>query len=184
MTDYIYGLSLATQTRSFLMSLGFGFVVGVLYDAFRLLRVCISKGKRLQIAFDVIFCIFLGFITFLFFMTVNEGEFRIYLLLGEAVGFSVYSLSIGIVVFAYGELWIDWIKEHLSKIFSFVFSPFKRLWMRIFSCAGKIMEKQGERQRNIKNKSKIHLKLNKHLLYNLFIKKQNPVDEDFNEKDV
>ena len=166
------------------MSLGFGFVVGVLYDAFRLLRVCISKGKKLQIAFDVIFCIFLGFITFLFFMTVNEGEFRIYLLLGEAVGFSVYSLSIGIIVFTYGELWIDWIKEHFSRLFSRMFSPFRRLAGRIFSSIGKILKKPEERRRNIKNKSKIHLKLNKHLLYNLFIKKQNPVDKDFNEKDV
>lgn len=166
------------------MSLGFGFVVGIIYDAFRLVRVCISKGKRLQIAFDVIFCIFLAFITFLFFMSVNEGEFRIYLLLGEAVGFSVYSLSIGIVVFTYGELWIDWLKDHFSKFLHLVLSPFKRLLKRIFSSVGKIMKKFRKRDENIENKSKIHLKLNKHLLYNLFIKKQNPVDKDFNEKDV
>jgi spore cortex biosynthesis protein YabQ len=166
------------------MSLGFGFVVGIIYDAFRLVRVCLSKGKRLQIVFDVIFCVFLAFITFLFFMSVNEGEFRIYLLLGEAVGFSVYSLSIGIVVFTYGELWIDWLKTYFSKFLHMVFSPFKRLLKRIFSSIGKLMKKFKKRDKNIENKSKIHLKLNKHLLYNLFIKKQNPVDKDFNEKDV
>lgn len=184
MTDYIYSLSLATQTRSFLLSLGFGFVMGILYDVFRLVRVCISNGKKIQIAFDVAFCIVLAFLTFIFFMTVNEGEFRIYLILGEAVGFCVYSLSFGVVVFAFGELWIYYLKTALSKFFSFIFSPFIRLAKRILSNTGKFVKKHKKRKENNENKSKIHLKLNKHLLYNLSIKKENPVDENFNEKDV
>lgn len=180
MTDYIYSLSLASQTRGFLMSLGFGFVMGVIYDAFRLVRVCISQGKKAQVFFDVAYCIFLAFATFIFFMTVNEGEFRIYLFLGEAVGFSVYSLSFGAIIFTYSELWI----EHIKNIFKKLFSPIKAFVKVKLGSAGKLLKKEPQRKENNENKSKIHLKLNKHLLYNLFIKKQNPVDENFNEKDV
>ena len=54
MTDYIYSLSLASQTKGFLFSLGFGFMMGMVYDMFRLVRVSISKGKKIQIIFDII----------------------------------------------------------------------------------------------------------------------------------
>ena len=54
MTDYIYSLSLAAQTKGFLFSLGFGFLMGAVYDMFRIVRIAISKGKKTQIFFDIV----------------------------------------------------------------------------------------------------------------------------------
>ncbi len=176
MTDYIYSLSLASQTKGFLFSLGFGFIMGAIYDVFRIVRTSISKGKKIQIFFDVAYCILLAFLTFIFFITVNEGEIRIYLLLGEAIGFAVYSLSMGTIVFAFGEKWIGNIKSFLR----FAFTPIKKLYEKI----RQILIKAGKRRKKPENKSKMHLKLNKHLLYNLFVKKENLVNKNFNEKDV
>ena len=76
MTDYLYGLSLATQTKGFLLSMGLGFLMGFFYDVFRLIRLSISRKKILVIVFDLLYCIFLCFSTFLFCMTVNEGQLR------------------------------------------------------------------------------------------------------------
>lgn len=185
MTDYIYSLSIAAQTKSFLLSLGFGFLMGVLYDVFRLVRISLTKGKRMQIPFDVLYCITLAFFTFLFIMIVNEGEFRFYLLLGEGVGFSVYVLTLGTVVFNYGEIWIAYLKKWLKRFFSFLAYPFCYIIKKMGKLSGKIRKKGTKTEKNIKNKSKILLKVNKNLLYNLFVKKRNSVKNGkVNEKDV
>lgn len=176
MTDYIYSLSLASQTKGFLFSLGFGFMMGMLYDVFRLMRVSISRGKKLQIIFDITYFILLAFLTFIFFITINEGEIRIYLLLGEAIGIAVYSLSLGTIVFAFGEKWIGYIRSSLA----FLLVPFKRIYLKT-KC---FLVDRVQRRKKPENKSKMHLKLNKHLLYNLFVKKQNPAKKNFNKKDV
>ena len=55
MTDYLYGLSLATQTKNFLLSLGFGFIMGIFYDLFRIIRISISKGKIATVISDILF---------------------------------------------------------------------------------------------------------------------------------
>jgi spore cortex biosynthesis protein YabQ len=185
MTDYIYSLSLASQTRSFLMSLGFGFIMGIIYEIFRLVRICISNGKKMQIAFDIAFFILLSFLTFIFFITVNEGEIRLYLLLGEAIGFCVYSLSLGAVVFTYGEIWVRYIRKAIKKFFLILFAPVKYAIKFLKKIFGKLLKKGSKRSENIKNKSKLLLKVNRHLLYNLCTKEKNPANRvSFNEKDV
>ncbi len=176
MTDYIYSLSLASQTKGFLFSLGFGFMMGMIYDVFRLVRISISRGKKIQIIFDITYFILLAFLTFIFFITINEGEIRIYLLLGEAIGFAVYSLSLGTIVFAFGEKWIEQIRRFLA----FSLKPFKKMYLKT-KC---FLLDRVKRRKKPENKSKMHLKLDKHLLYNLSIKRQNPAKKNFNKKDV
>ncbi|MBR5246936.1 MAG: spore cortex biosynthesis protein YabQ [Clostridia bacterium] len=176
MTDYIYSLSLASQTKGFLFSLGFGFLMGAVYDIFRIVRIGISRGKKLQIVLDILYCILLAFLTFIFFITINEGEIRIYLLLGEAVGFMAYGLSLGVIVIAFAETFIGWIKAG----FKLIFKPIRKLLWKI----KQFLNKGNKRNKKLKNKWKILLKPNKHLLYNLFVKKGNPVNKNLDEKEV
>jgi spore cortex biosynthesis protein YabQ len=178
MTDYLYGLSLATQTKSFLLSLGLGFIMGIFYDLFRLIRLAISKSKMFIIIFDLLYCIFLCFATFVFCMTVNEGQIRFYLLMGEAMGFVVYYFSLGVIVFSFGENLVNFTKRWLKRIFTILLFPFKWIFERTKSVFYKILKKGRKRSKNLKNKSKTLLKLTKHLLYNHNVKKQNQVDDD------
>ncbi len=185
MTDYIYSLSLATQTKNFLLSLGLGFIMGFFYDLFRIIRISISKNKISVIISDLLYCIFFGFITFIFFITVNEGEFRFYLLLGEAIGFSVYYFSLGAIIFSFSEFLVDKIKKGIKRIFCVLFFPFKWIFIKIKGVFDKFLKKGRKRSKNLKNKSKFLLKVNKHLLYNLNVKKQNQVDDGIlNEREV
>lgn len=176
MTDYIYSLSLAAQTKGFLFSLGFGFLMGAVYDMFRIIRIAISKGKKTQIFFDIVYCILLAFLTFIFFITINEGEIRIYLLLGEAIGFLAYGLSLGVIVVAFMETFIGWIKSG----FKLIFKPVKKLLVKIKG----FLTKGNKRKKKLENKWKIHLKPNKHLLYNLFVKQGKPANKNLDEKEV
>lgn len=178
MTDYLYGLSLATQTKNFLFSLGLGFLMGLVYDLFRIIRLCISKGKISVLIFDLLYCIFLCFSTFIFLITVNEGQVRFYILLGEMIGFSVYYFSFGAIFFSFSGKIIDFIKLCFKRIFCVLLFPFKWILIRLKRVCDKIFRKGRKTSKNIKNKSKFLLKVNKLLLYNLHGKMQNQADDE------
>ncbi len=185
MTDYLYSLSLAGQTKGFLLSLGMGFLLGILYDLIRIIRISISRGKAAVFICDIIFCILACFCTFLFCLSANEGEMRLYLILGELAGFFAYYFSLGAVVFSYSERIIDFTKRLLRSFFGIILFPFKWIFAKTGKVFNKLLEKSRKKSKKVKNKSNFLLKVNKLLLYNLFVKKRNPVDgEDFKSKEV
>ncbi len=167
MTEYLYGLSLATQTKNFLFSLGLGFIMGIFYDVFRIIRISISQKKIVVIIFDVLYCIFLGFSDFIFFITVNEGQIRFYLLCGELMGFAVYYFSLGAIIFSLSEKIIEFIRNSLKRFFCVLIFPFKWIFTRLRSVCNKILKKGRKRSKKLKNKSKFLLKVDRYLLYNL-----------------
>lgn len=171
MTDYLYGLSLATQTKNFLLSLGFGFIMGILYDLFRIVKISISKGKLATIISDILYCVFLCFALFLFCLTVNEGEIRLYLLLGSMAGFFVYYFSLGVIIFSFSEKIVAFIKTIIKSVFNIISYPFRFVFGKIRKIFNNLWAKSRKNTKNIKNKSKFLLKVNKRLLYNLFVKK-------------
>ena len=183
MTDYLYGLSLATQTKNFLLSLGFGFIMGIFYDLFRIMRTSISNGKIVTIVSDILYCIFLCFSLMLFCLTVNEGEIRLYLLLGSLAGFFVYYFSLGVIIFSFSEKLITLIKKIIGSVFNVISYPFRFVFGKLRKLLNNLSAKSHKNTKNIKNKSKFLLKVNKLLLYNLFVKKQHPTKRDFNESE-
>lgn len=185
MTDYLYSLSLAQQTKGFLLSLGMGFLLGILYDLIRIIRISISRGKTAVIICDIIFCAFTCLFTFLFCLTVNEGEIRLYLVLGEIAGFFTYYFSLGAVIFSCSEKIIGFIKKLFRSVFGVILFPFKWIFEKIWKVFNKLLKKSRKNTKKVKNKSKFLLKVNKLLLYNLFVKKRNPVDdEEFESEEV
>lgn len=183
MTDYLYGLSLAAQTKNFLLSLGFGFIMGIFYDLFRIIKISISNGKIATIISDILYCIFLCFSLFLFCLTVNEGEVRFYLLTGAVAGFGVYYFSLGAIIFSFSENVICFIKKLLKSIFNIISFPFRYVIGKIRNIFNKLSVKHRKNTKNIKNKSKFLLKVNKLLLYNLLVKKQHSAKHEFEESE-
>lgn len=166
MTDYIYSLSLAEQTKGFLLSLGFGFLMGILYDLVRIVRISISKRKTAIIVFDLIYCVFLGFCSYIFFLVVNEGDIRAFLLLGEGIGFAIYYFSLGVAVFTASEKIVNTTKKIILKVLKIILFPFSWFFKKLKTLLEKFSKKWHKKGKKIKNKSKFHLKLHKHLLYN------------------
>ena len=70
----------------------------------------------------------------------------------------------GAIIFAFGKKWIEKIKSFIR----FAFIPFKKLYGKV----SQILVKRVKTRKKPENKSKMHLKLHKHLLYNLFVKKR------------
>ncbi len=182
MTDYLYSLSLATQTKNFFLSLGIGFILGLVYDAFRIIRLCISSKKSVVVFFDILYCIVFCLAFFTFLITVNEGEFRVYLLIGTFIGFAVYYFSLGAIIFSFSEFLMEFIKKWIKRIFTVILFPFRWIFSRMKSLVDKKMKKSRKTTKKLKNKSKTLLKLNKHLLYNLNVKKRVRVNDIFEKR--
>ena len=90
--EYIQGLP--AQTELFLLSLGFGFLLGILYDVFRTLRMMIGSSDKLIFAADLLYFLICGVLSFFFLLVTDEGRLRFYTVLGEALGWMIYYSSI------------------------------------------------------------------------------------------
>lgn len=171
MTDYLYSLSLAEQTKGFLLSLGMGFLLGIFYDFIRIIRISFLRGKSGVIISDVFFCAVACLVTFLFCLTVNEGEIRLFLVLGETAGFFAYYFSLGAVIFACSEKIIGFIKKLIKSILSVILFPLKWVFVKFCKLFKNLLTKSRKNGKKLKNKSNFLLKVNKLMLYNLFVKK-------------
>ena len=89
---YIQGM--AQQTLSFLLCIGMGFALGLLYDLIRLIRRSFFKSKASFYFLDILYFVICTFAVFFFFICINGGEVRGYLLFGLALGWLTYYFTL------------------------------------------------------------------------------------------
>lgn len=165
---YIEGVS--SQVRNFLLSLGFGFLVGIFYDVFRILRMVVSSGKIAVFIGDVLYVTLSAAATFLFLLTVNDGQVRGYILMGELIGFLIWYISFGTFAVRVTGKIAAALKKALRGVFRIILYPFNKLFGVLRRFLAKFSEKGQKKAKKIANKSKFHLKMNYSLLYNHYIK--------------
>ncbi len=105
-----------TQFMIFLFSCFLGIVLGLLYDAFRLVRMIINRHNIFIFIQDIIYFLLSAFITFLFVLIFNDGESRFYILAGEGIGWIVYHLTFGEFIYKCSEKIVKVSKLHIHKI--------------------------------------------------------------------
>ncbi len=84
---------IAWETRVFLLSVLTGAGLGPVYDLFSALRL--FSGKAAAFLEDGVFFLIAGAVSFSLFQTVSYGQLRLFLLIGEGMGFFLYRLSAG-----------------------------------------------------------------------------------------
>lgn len=77
------------------MSALLGVFLGAAYDILRLIRILFKHNTVAMSTEDIIFCISIIFPVFAFVVKINNGIFRMYLVLGVMLGFFLYRESIG-----------------------------------------------------------------------------------------
>lgn len=86
----IWEINTQSQIFTFLYSLIIGSVFCVVYDFLRVGRK-VRTVKSVIIFFeDVVFSVFITFFTFLLLLSREKGEIRVYVLLGEIIGFIIF----------------------------------------------------------------------------------------------
>ncbi|MBR2876627.1 MAG: spore cortex biosynthesis protein YabQ, partial [Clostridia bacterium] len=92
----MYSFEQSKQLDLFFLSLGTGFFLGIIYDILRAIRLTLSGGKAIIFIFDILYFVISALATFMFFVAINKGEFRFYMIFGEILGLLFYYFSFGI----------------------------------------------------------------------------------------
>ena len=166
----IYIQGMAEQTEIFFYSLGFGFLLGILYDVFRLVRLIVSRSKGFILFMDLLYFTVCSLFTFCFILAADSGKVRLYTVAGELIGWLIYYFSFGTVAMRLSNTVVSFFR----RVNSAISSRIKTFLEKIF---GKF-RKTGENCKKIIRKSDKKVKFNlqkyRHIVYNLYgcIKKQ------------
>jgi hypothetical protein len=101
--------SVSQQAELFLLSVLLGAGLGVIYDAFRLLRAVFLTARKnvaVHIA-DFIYVLFYAFCIFIYSMVCCRGEVRLYIVIGSICGFILEILTIGDTITSFVRLVSD-----------------------------------------------------------------------------
>ena len=159
--DYIQGI--AAQTEIFLYAFGFGFLLGILYDIFRVIRMIISGSKGFILFMDLLYFAVCTFLAFCFVLTVDSGRIRIYVAAGVILGWLVYYFSFGAIAMRVSSA----VVRAFKRVFSAVAKPFKRLSGKILRKREKIKNICKKNIRKSDKKQKFILQKYKGIVYNL-----------------
>lgn len=124
----MYSVPQNQQLIIFLASLGLGFLLGILYDLMRTVRLTITKSNALLIIFDILYFIIFGFVSFLFILAMNKGEVRIYIPAGEIIGWLFYYFSFGLAAIKITDVLVKLIRGFFSFLFKLLTAPFRLIY--------------------------------------------------------
>lgn len=159
---YIQGL--AEQTRIFFYALGFGFILGILYDFFRTLRLIISQSKYFVFIMDMLYFTVCAFLTFCFVLVADSGRIRAYVALGEILGWLIYYFSFGSIALKTANAVVRGVRAFWGA----VFKPIKRTFSKICRKTEKIGISGKKIIRKSDKKTKFILQKYDSIVYNLY----------------
>ena len=108
--------SIASQVMVFVYSLALGVLLGVTYDVFRIIRMIINSKNIAVFIQDVLYFIISGVITFLFVLGVNSGNSRFYILAGEGIGWIIYHVTLGEIIYKCSNKTVKKIRYQINHI--------------------------------------------------------------------
>ncbi len=173
----MYSFQQSEQLKFFLLSLGVGFALGIAYDILRTIRLTISKSKTLIFIFDVLYFLIFGLVTFIFFLAINKGEFRSYMLFGEVLGWVFYYVSFGLAAKTFTDNFVKGFRSICRFIFKVVSAPFRLIFKVILTFKNKIFTFSQKVVKKMQKNRKKHLQKQRLYVYNLLgiFKKQQKV---------
>ena len=119
--------STSNQAYVFLCTVYAGFLIGLIYDFCRIIRSIAKPGVWLTGMMDLLFWILIGVLSFLVIFRVNDGEVRIYTIVGFAVGWGLYVLTLSPYI-RKALTWIFWaLAKAIRWLITILLWPFRFL---------------------------------------------------------
>lgn len=148
-----------TQFNIFINFILTGFIIGILYDVFRILRKSFKTLDIVTYIQDIIFWILTGIILLYSIFTFNNGELRGYIFIGILSGVVLYMLLISKYFICVTVKFIKFIKKIIfypinilhKFILKYIFRPIHRIISKINIKLPKIKLKNREND-NLSNK--------------------------------
>ncbi len=124
----------SAQAAAFLWSVVLGGALGAVYDWFRVGRILKKKSWFTVFLEDLLFALIAALSTALCFTLTNYGQVRLFLLVGEGLGFLLYYNTVGVLVAKQARLtarFLRWIRRGVSRFGRFLVKKLKKI-MNIF----------------------------------------------------
>lgn len=122
--------AIVIQLYSFFIYLISGMVIGVFFDIFRILRKSFHTPDFITYIEDILFWLFTGFFLLFILFQCNNGEIRIYHVIGLIIGAIFYMISISKLFIKINVLILTFLKDILYKTVRVILYPMK-LFLKI-----------------------------------------------------
>lgn len=145
------------QLYSFIIFILVGFLIGLLFDMFRISRKTFKTSDIVTSLEDILFWILTGLLIIFSLFKFNNGDIRVYIIVSLIIGITIYMLLFSKIVITILVKFINVIKKIVSYILKFILYPV-RLILKILKILFKPIKKI---QNNMTNKIKKILKMKK-----------------------
>lgn len=159
-------LPILNQAFTFALGLGLGFLLCILYDFFRVIRMCYKPGIISALIQDMLFWIITAFLTFILLMVRADGQLRIFVFVAQIIGFVLARKSVSVVTIKAAEFLIPKISKFLKWIRARIFAPIYAVFASLVEIYGDLFKKSTKKGVKILKKSKKRLKLPTKVVYN------------------
>ena len=105
-----------------------GFLIGFIFDFFRVLRKTFKTKDVITNIEDIIFLIITGIIIIYSMYRFCDGEIRLFMIFGITIGLIFYILSISKYVIKFSVFIIEILKKIVSYVFKILLFPFRSLF--------------------------------------------------------
>lgn len=118
-------ISIQQQILLFAYAAVLGVFLSAVFDIFRILRLTLNFNIILILIQDLIYFFLSASVAFMFFFLYNDGEIRLYILIAIIMGWIMYYLTAGRLVFFIAKITTDWLKKHIKIFINWVKQTFK-----------------------------------------------------------
>jgi len=116
-------LSMSGQAWLFLSTVAAGFVIGFVYDIFRIARKSASHKTWLVQIEDILYWSIASVLMFYFMLHQNNGEIRFFAIAGAAIGMVLYFNSLSSLVIKVSVTIINFVKKVILMIVRIILIP-------------------------------------------------------------
>ena len=151
-------LSMSGQAWLFLSTVGVGVLIGMFYDAFRVLR---RTAPHLALAVqleDLFFWIIVTGSMFYFMLSQNFGEVRLFSLMGAGCGAALYFATVSRYVIKFSVVVINFCKKVFATAFRIITFPFRVVFSWISPPIKKFVSKRRKGLQGLTRYGKIQMR--------------------------
>lgn len=160
----MYSVDQSEQLIIFIGSLGVGFLLGIVYDVFRAIRLSFTKSKVAVVVSDVLYFTLFALATFIYALAANKGEVRSYIIIGELSGAAFYYFSFGLAVIKLTDRFVTAFNRFKAFLFKVISAPFRlirkvfgKLYRKIWAFLKKSEKKSEKIQKNLLPKARLYV---------------------------
>ncbi len=149
-----YAEPLSNQVLVFIRSVGFGVLLGLIYELFSAVRILLGDKKRAYILCDISFSLTATVLSFFYMVLYNSGRVRLNLLAAQLIGAIAFHIAAG----RYLVKPFNYLMEKTRQLLLFLFYPIRYVFGKVKNILARRPKKEKKKLKNIKNIIKIPLK--------------------------